>query len=388
MKKIVSILMVILVAATLSAEVKMGGWIESHGTMYSKSGDADAVVGFGKNLFALNAEFNNGSYGGYIDTSAFAFGDIDSYTEESLGEFVNIGQAYAWHDFGTTGLFTIYGGNGIEVLDYSPDTVFGILNDDGMGWGFGKYNYERNDALNTNTFAVDGLVVEAMVGPVTLGLTYAVPGADSENYGAMTATFEDTIDECYSINAKYFLPGFGKVFAGYAPASVAVETFDMTTFTNVTTYEDSFWVAASIKAVPGLLADVKFEQVMTETASSNLTLNLGYKFNGLVDTKSETNVGFSGSEFESVKALAVLTPLMVPVVGLDIEAGFANHQTMDWTTFEMVDTTGIGVGLKVSKGVGVATTSLSIKYTKGMETYSGDADGTFSIGYTVSCPLI
>ncbi|MDC7238962.1 MAG: hypothetical protein PQJ50_01250 [Spirochaetales bacterium] len=404
MKKLfVSLVLLSAFTSGLFAEVTVGGWLETKGTFYQKNGDNDAVTGFGSNDAEITVKADFGAYGGEITVGDWSFGAWGEDQGTDSGTVIDAlapKSFHLWTDFNTEGAFKLYAGQNMEVLDYSPNSITGILPDkylgDQFGRGMGKYDFHGdvgsfNVGSTVFTSGVSGLIAEGSYGGLTMALTYQVPGADGLNYGDMSGNdFNDAMKDAFIVNVKYDLPEVAMFYAGVAPRYV--ENF----FGSEYIYDIGIWAATSIKAVPNLMLDFKYEANFPEDTDMLfqehwVSANVGYNVVDVINIESEINLIMAGDTAPVWHGMLGVTLLIdpgtttsvglklspaVPVVGFSLQGGITSNSEIDGI--------GYAVGAEVTKSFGMwdqFTNSVWVSYDAHTDV---DDSGTFSFGYGIS----
>jgi len=365
-KSIIALALAVLFTGFATAqEVSFGGWVETKGTLYRTPAEGDAYTGLGINEAGVDIKISGENFGAQFGFGGWHEGE---WSKDAAGDpQVLPRQMFVWSDLGTNGLVKLYGGNQMEVIDYSPAPAIGEIGtdigDNQFGLGMGKYNYQGD---GTYTSPKSGLIAEVSTNGLTAAITWSAPfvapwavGADwaAPNNGALV---EDNNKEAFVINAKYAMEGVGTFFAGYAPK----------------TDDGGLWAAASINAVPGVMADLKFEMAMPKADADKKTViaaNLGYNIEGIANIKTETTYKLQDSSVGNDLAFALQASPVVPVVGLDLAGEVKSNSKADDMAY--------GLSAKVSKGVGNVGNSLQFAYNS---TTADDAKGTTAIVYSIN----
>ncbi|QEN04610.1 hypothetical protein EW093_07805 [Thiospirochaeta perfilievii] len=344
MKKITTLLLLSLVFVSFASavDVVLDGWFETKGELYKTVGDNDPTTKFGSNDFSVNVKVNGEGFGGEMGVGGWYPGEF----VPSSSDF-KVKQAYLWTDFNSSGMFKLFAGNDMEVISYSPNAIEGELFNDAFGLGLGRYDFQAMG--NGYTGAKDGLIAEINLNNLSAAFVYSLGGGSE-------IVLEDNLKNAININFKYNMDSFGQIYAGYTPRED----------------DGSLWIATSIKIIPQLLADIKFESTLTKDANVKwISANLGYDIKNFVNLVSETTYKITETQNDYFFGLKA-TPV-VPVIGLDIEASVSGNDTNDIL--------GIGAAGVIKKSFGNLSTSLALTLSTST---ADDAEATIATSYKIN----
>lgn len=387
MKKIALFLTFALALSSVltAADVSVGGWLETRGLVNVESGDGlsdDAkkpTLGTGPTTLDVTINVNGEGFGATATMETWlaggqGFGDEiwiplnDDKTAPANVDSLGFPKAqtiapkfdmtWIWADF-AGGMVTTYAGINAGFLTYAPAPLLeggprrNVGWDDGffsdqLGMGSGHYNYQGGGATGKVTgFAVEVKPVAEFAAALAVNIPENGKGGKLENSNAI-------------INAKYLTDAFD-IYAGFSGKDDSV-----------------IWVAASVKTVPFLTADLKFESVLGDTDATKVSVisaNLGYDLEMVsIKTKTSYQIKKDANNLD----LGVSIAPMVPVV--DLSAVFRLQ-----TEEKPVEAWGqqknyYSVGLNIGKSIGNVTNTLSVVYA----THAWNENTSITAGYAAN----
>lgn len=350
MKKIFFLLALSLAMGTLlsAADVSVGGWFETHGRIRTLSGDAvtkaeeDARIIHGTNEFGIDINISGENFGGKVHLGGWA--------AEATGICSNSGinSGHIWAEMLPN--LKIYAGVGFDgVITYAPSAA-SVYENNGLGLGLGKYNYEVND--NKYTYGgVSGLIAEYKLDTFSAALVVKNDFFDFDTKNDSHENLEpleEAMKNMFNINVKYSLDT-ATLYGGFAQKTVIADGSDDES-------QPAIWLAISTNLMEGLLFDVKYEGIFASEAVNSPTListNLGYNL-GSVNIKTTEEIVLTDGEMGWAVA-GTITPTLPIAAGLDINALVSQAAGDDTDMLYKF-------GATVSKEFGNVSSSLGVDY--------------------------